>query len=274
MEPADYFAALALVPNWRTATFSDMEMKPEGRGFHFSGHAAVFDEEAELGVIPGIGRVTESVARGAFRKVLQHDANIPFTLEHDENRVLATTRSKRLKLQEDTKGLAVAADLPDTSLARDLHALVEADVVTGMSFGFVTGSPDNHRVERRSNGTHRTLLGFKELLDVTATWNPTYRGAEAQFRSMTMQYVDSPESLQQILMGAYPQPREQGNDDGTAGTGEEETPADDQGAPDGADEPGVGEDEEPGVEEQRVLSLAARRRRLQFYDLTYGGPQS
>jgi HK97 family phage prohead protease len=63
--------------------------------------------------------------------VLQHDANIPFTLEHDENRVLATTRSKRLKLAEDTKGLAVEADLPDTTLARDLHALVEADVVDG-----------------------------------------------------------------------------------------------------------------------------------------------
>jgi HK97 family phage prohead protease len=152
VEPAAFFEALALVPNWRTATFNDMEMKPQKSGFRFSGHAAVFDEEAELGDIPGVGRVTESVARGAFRKVLQRDANIPFTLEHDENRVLATTRSKRLKLAEDTKGLAVEADLPDTTLSRDLHALVEADVVEGMSFGFVTGYPQNHRIERRSNG--------------------------------------------------------------------------------------------------------------------------
>jgi phage head maturation protease len=115
VNPEQFFDALALVPNWRTATFDDMEMKPQKSGFRFRGHAAVFDEEAELGVIPGIGRVTESVQRGAFRKVLQQDANIPFTLEHDETRVFATTRSKRLKLAEDTKGLAVDADLPDTA---------------------------------------------------------------------------------------------------------------------------------------------------------------
>jgi HK97 family phage prohead protease len=268
VDPAEFFDALALVPNWRTATFNDMEMKPQKSGFHFSGHAAVFDEEAELGVIPGVGRVTESVQRGAFRKVLQQDANIPFTLEHDETRVFATTRSKRLKLAEDTKGLAVDADLPDTSLARDLFALVESDVVNGMSFGFVAGQ--NFKVEQRSDGRHRTLVGFKKLLDVTATWNPTYRSAEAQFRSLTMQYVDSPESLQQLLMGAYPQLQEQGID--TAGTHEEETPADIATPPDGA-EAGVVEGELSGVVEQRTasLSVAARRRRLSLYLLTHGG---
>lgn len=266
MDPAAYFDALALVPNWRTATFNDMEMKPQGRGFHFAGHAAVFDEEAELGDIPGIGRVTESVARGAFRKVLQFDANIPFTLEHDENRVLATTRSKRLKLNEDTKGLAVEADLPDTSLARDLQALVEANVVTGMSFGFVTGSPDNHRVERRSTGRHRTLLGFKSLLDVCATWNPTYRGAEAQFRSLTTQYLDSPESLQQLLLGAYPQLSEQGN--GLTGVGDENETGD--GLPDGAELEPV-EGDASGVADPQFRSVAARKRALSLYLLTHGG---
>lgn len=270
MDPASYFDALALVPNWRTATFNDMEMKPQGGGFRFQGHAAVFDEEAELGNIPGIGRVTESVARGAFRKVLQHDANVPFTLEHDENRVLATTRSKRLKLAEDTKGLAVEADLPDTSLARDLHALVQADVVTGMSFGFVTGPPENHRVEKRSTGRHRTLLGFKKLLDVCATWNPTYRGAEAQFRSLTMQYVDSPESLQQLLLGAYPQLWEQGNElegIGTDGTVTSQEPSD------GTDSQLV-EGVESGVTVPQFRSVAARKRALSLYLLTHGGPDN
>src|SRR5205807_5944358 len=141
----------------------------------------VFDEEAVIDEIPGIGRLTESVQRGAFRKVLQQPANIPFTLEHDPKMVYATTRSKRLKLSEDTKGLAVDADLPDTSMSRDLFAMVEADVVSGMSFGFVTGPRSNHQVEQRTNGCHRRLLGFKKLLDVCATWDPTYPSAEAQF---------------------------------------------------------------------------------------------
>jgi HK97 family phage prohead protease len=266
VNPEQYFEALALVPNWRTATFDDMEMKPQKSGFRFRGHAAVFGEEAELGFIPRIGRVTESVQRGAFRKVLQQDANIPFTLEHDETRVFATTRSKRLKLAEDTKGLAVDADLPDTSLARDLHALVESDVIRGMSFGFVAGPRENFKVEQRSDGRHRLLVGFKKLLDVTATWNPTYRGAEAQFRSMTMTYADSPESLQQLLMGAYPQLQEQGNDlDGN----EDEAPDNDVPALDGEQEHEV-ESDGSGVVEQRTRSVAARRRALSLYLIEHG----
>jgi HK97 family phage prohead protease len=268
VKPEQYFDALALLPNYRTATVQDLEITRQDKGFRFRGHAAVFDEEALIDEIPGIGRVTESIARGAFDRVLQSDANIPFTLEHDPTKVYATTRSGLLKLAPDAKGLDVDANLPPTTMAKDLHELVNAGVINGMSFGFVAGK-GNQTVERRSDGRHRTLLGFKKLLDVTATWDPTYRSAEAQFRSLTMQYVDSPESLQQLLMGAYPQLGEQG--DGIEVTGEE-TQADDQGAPDGVAEPGDGEDEEPGVEEQRnALSLAARRRRLSFYDLTHGG---
>lgn len=267
MDPERFFEALAAVPNFRSATFNDLEMTTQGSGFRFRGHAAVFDEEALLDEIPGIGRLTESIQRGAFRKVLQRDDNIPFTLEHDEKRVFATTRSGRLRLSEDAKGLAVDADLPDTSLARDLHALVESDVIRGMSFGFVVGDPRNQKVERRSGGQHRILTGFKKLLDVCATWNPTYRSAEAQFRSLTMQYADSPESLQQILMGAYPQLQAQG-DDKPDGTDEEPPPADDTETPDGEPQDD-GERDVVGAAEHR--SVAARRRALSFYILNTGG---
>src|SRR4051812_26023947 len=136
-----FFDALAVVPNLRTATFDDLEMTRKKEGFRFTGHAAVYDEEAVIDEIPGVGVVSESVARGAFPPILrtieQNGVNIPFTLEHDEAKVLATTRSKRLRLSDDNRGLAVEADLPPTSLSRDLYALVDAGVVTGMSYGFV-----------------------------------------------------------------------------------------------------------------------------------------
>lgn len=265
MDAARFFDALAMVPNFRTAAMTDMEMKPQKSGFRFRGHAAVFDEEAVIDTIPGVGVVTESVARGAFRKVLQQPANIPFTLEHDPTRVYATTKSGRLKLAEDVKGLSVDADLPDTSLARDLYALTEADVVKGMSFGFVVGSRANQEIEARSNGRHRRLLGFTKLLDVCATWDPTYPSAEAQFRSMTMQYVGDTDSLQQLLMGAYPQLQAEGDEpDGT------EEPAADDGpdVPDGEQQPDV-VTPEAGAAEQR--SVAARRRALEVFLLTTGG---
>jgi HK97 family phage prohead protease len=269
MESDAFFDALAAVPNFRSAAFTDLEMKPQKKGFKFRGHAAVFDEEAVIDEIPGLGVLTESVQRGAFRKVLQQPANIPFTLEHDPKMVYATTKSGRLKLAEDTKGLAVDADLPDTSLARDLQALVEADVVTGMSFGFVTGPRTNHRIETRSNGRHRVLTGFKKLLDVCATWDPTYPSAEAQFRSQAMLYVNSPEDWQHLLMGAYPQLQEQGQP--AEGTDEEATPADEPETPDGEPADG-GEGDESRVVEQR--SIAARKRALSLYLINTGEIES
>jgi HK97 family phage prohead protease len=265
MESDAFFDALAAVPNFRTAAFTDLEMKPQSKGFKFRGHAAVFDEEAVIDEIPGLGVLTESVQRGAFRKVLQQNANIPFTLEHDPKMVYATTKSGRLHLAEDTKGLAVDADLPDTSLSRDLQALVEADIVTGMSFGFVTGTRDNHRIEQRSNGRHRILTGFKKLLDVCATWDPTYPSAEAQFRSQAMLYVNSPNDWQQLLMGAYPQLQDSGRSD--EGTDEDATPADEPDAPDG-DEPAVVEGDDSRVAEHR--SVAARKRALSLYLINAG----
>ena len=259
----EFWAGLALVPNLRAAHLNDMEMVETESGFRYRGHAAVFDEVATLSELPGIGLATEEIKRGAFRKVLQQPTNIPLTLEHDPTRVLATTRSGRLKLAEDAKGLAVDADLPDTSLARDLKALVDADVVKGMSFGFVTGpeSTGNWTVSRRSGGVHRTITGFKRLLDVCATWDPTYVSATAQFRSLAVKYADSPELLQQILLGATAQ-----LEDGAEL--EEEAEAPEGEAPAGELEH-AGEETATGVAEHR--SVAARKRALSFIVLTTGG---
>lgn len=253
-----FWEGLAAVPNLRSAQFTDVEMVEEGKGFRYRGHAAVFDEVATLTEIPGIGTATEEIKRGAFRKVLAQPRNIPLTLEHDRDKVLATTGSRTLRLSEDAKGLAVDATLPDTSLARDLKALVDADVVKGMSFGFVAGpqSTGNWTVERRSNGIHRVLSGFKRLLDVCATWDPTYPSATAQFRSLAVQYADDPALLQQILLGAHPAQLEDGAEEEEAATTGSEL------EPDSA---------ATGAAEHRNRSVAARRRALSLIVLETGG---
>jgi HK97 family phage prohead protease len=262
MDADAFFDALAAVPNFRTAAFSDLEMVPRGKGFRFQGHAAVFDEPALIDTIPGIGKLTEEVRSGSFRTVLALGANVPLTLEHDPKVVYATTRSGRLKLTEDTKGLAVDANLPDTSAVRDLKANVDADIVRGMSFGFVAGA-GNQQIERRPSGRHRILTGFKKLLDVCATWDPTYPSAEAQFRSMTMTLADSAESVQQLLMGAYPQLQAQGTEE--EGTEETDPPADEP-PPDG-EPPDDGTSDDAGAAEQRSVTAAQRRLQLLIYEL-------
>lgn len=274
MNPEQFFDALALVPNFRSARFNDLEITDGRDGFlHFEGHAAVFDEVAEL-EIPNLGVVTESVQRGAFRKVLKDGGNVPLTIEHDPTRVLATTGSGLLRLEEDTKGLRVEADVPDTTMARDLQSMVKNKVINGMSFGFVSGPRANFKVERRNGTMHRTLLGFKKILDVCTTWDPAYRSAEAQFRSMTMQYADSAESLQQLLMGAYPQLGERADE--PVDTEEETEETVDTESVDERTEDEV-EREEDRVDDdtpqQRSLSLAAARNRVLLVGIDLKGTE-
>lgn len=81
---------------------------------------------------------TERVARGALTRTLKAKNDIRMYVNHDDRLVLASTRSKTLRLEDREDGLFVEADLPDTSYARDLRAVMEKRVVNTMSFGFST----------------------------------------------------------------------------------------------------------------------------------------
>lgn len=257
MELGDtYFDSLAEVPNLRSAQFTDVEMLETEKGYKFDGVAA------PTGVVAEFDDFTEEYERGSFRRFLSSCRdNIPFLHEHHPRDLLATTRSGRLRLSEDGRGLRAKADVVKTDLSERIKALVDSGDITGMSIGMIVGK-DNSRIERRGLKPHRTIQNFKRILDVCTTFDPAYAATEAQFRSLTVQYADSPKSLQQLLMGAYPQLQDRADD--TAGTHEEGAPADpvlDQG-------PGGKGDESRAAEHR---SVAARKRALSFYLLTHGG---
>ena len=99
---------------------------------------------------------------------------------------MATTRAKTLRLAADTKGLHFEMDLPQHHPhVRMLEEQVECGEVVGASFGFKAG-PGNSRIEFRGNRPHRTLSGFKQILDVSPTWEPAYAQTEGtiEIRSM------------------------------------------------------------------------------------------
>jgi HK97 family phage prohead protease len=240
------------VPNQRRAELTDAEVIQNKDGFVFDGFAAVFDTPAEI-FTPEHGQFIEEVRRGAFRKVIASGANVPFVLEHDLTQLLGTTKSGRVRLTEEQRGLRVQANLADTSRARDLKALVESGDVTGMSYGFVAGR-GNAEWSVRSNKAYRTLKGFQRLLDVCTTWDPAYAATEAQFRSLAMASPQDADSLQQLIAGVYPQLDEQGNEEA-----ETQVP--------------VGDEDEQRDSGAAVATprLAARRRRLQLLTLTLEG---
>jgi Escherichia/Staphylococcus phage prohead protease len=251
--PEARVAALDEQREIRSATFQPVDVADDGS--RFEGYAAVFDEEAEIEV-PGVGVVTESVQRGAFRKALAAGGNVPMLYHHlDTHPPLATTAGGTLSLEEDSKGLRVKAEIAKGYIGDAVRELVKRGDIPGMSWGFVAGK-GNSKVERRAGGNlHRTLLGFKKILDVSPTWDPTYRGTEAQFRSRTFGLAFSPEEMQQLLIGGHPQVEAEGipPDDGQEETAETRSL------------------ERDGGSGATGRSVAARRRALQFLVLETGG---
>lgn len=254
MDPAAFFDALADVPNFRSSALADIEIKDGGNVYLFDGYSTPYNDPVDL------GDFTEEVRTGAFDEVLASGANVPMLHEHNPRELLATTKSGRLKLDTDGRGLRVRAKLVKTDLSSRIKALADSGDITGMSTGWVVGSPKNHRFELRAGGKpHRTILNFKQLLDVSTTWNPAYPTTEAQFRSKAMQYANSPDDWQRLLLGAYPQLAEPGQNGG------------DRDREDGGELRSTEQTDEDApsrvADEQR---LAAAKRRMQFALLLTG----
>ena len=120
------------------------ELRAKGR--RLEGYAALFGVEARIGE-----GFTETIAPGAFAASLASGRDVLALVDHDATRLLARTRSRTLRLSEDTRGLAFDLDLPDTQAGRDVLALAERDDLGGMSFGFMAQDElrDGNRRELR-----------------------------------------------------------------------------------------------------------------------------
>lgn len=120
--------------NGRTVEFraidGRLELRAGGDGMQFTGYAAVFNSDSEP--LPFI----EQIAPGAFKRSLSSGREIRMFNNHNTDQVLATTRNGSLTLSEDNRGLLVQAQLPDTTLGRDLSTLIADGTVHSMSFGF------------------------------------------------------------------------------------------------------------------------------------------
>src|SRR5262245_18776256 len=243
----DALEELALVKNYRSLPFEITDLEEAKTTVRFVGHAAVYDEETQFD-IPGIGTVHEVIDRGAFRKVLGGRPQVPMLYNHDPNAILADTGNGTLKLKEDTRGLLAQAvmDKTDPDVQR-VVSKINSGLVRGMSFGFVAG-PENQKIEHRGGNILRRLSGFRKLLDVGPVVGPAYSGTDVALRSAMLEFADSSEPLQQVLMGAYPQ-LEDGANGELAGVSAET------------------EEREP----RATPRVAARARELELFLLEHGG---
>ena len=150
-------------------------------GNKLGGYAAVFDQ------VTDIGYYLERLAPAAFRSAMAApDLNVVGLFNHDPNMVLARTPNT-LRLSTDAHGLEFDLDIPDTTIGRDVRAMVDAGLITGCSFGFVAGEQDWSTQNGKDLRTHTSVA---RLLDVSVVTYPAYGGTHVSLRSKPTQAVD------------------------------------------------------------------------------------
>jgi HK97 family phage prohead protease len=138
-----------------------------------AGYAALFNSETDIG-----GYFREVIAPGAFSGA--KDSDVRALVDHNSGRVIGRTTAGTLRLSEDTKGLAVEIDLPDTTDGRDLAVSMERGDITGMSFGFrVT----KEQWDESTSPPLRTIMAV-DLFEVSAVAFPAYEDTQVALRSL------------------------------------------------------------------------------------------
>ena len=164
----------------RTFTVDDIEVREAESGMQFEGYAAVFNSASEP--LPFV----ETIAPGAFQRTLRSRNNVFLLVNHDPARPLASTRSKTMTLEEDSRGLLVKATLPNTTDGRDLATLMGAGgnprVIDSMSFGFSVPRGGDSWSE---DGSQRTLQQVR-LHETSIVTFPAYTATSASVRSLDM----------------------------------------------------------------------------------------
>ena len=158
----------------RAIGFEQAEVRfNEGDKRTLEGYASVFDTPTDL------GNFQEVIEAGAFTRAL---------VEHDPARIIGRTKNNTLELREDQKGLFTRIELPDTSIGRDLAALVERGDIDAMSFGFTVRSDRWERTE----GRNVRYIEDVDLYDISAVSFPAYADTTVALRSMP---EDKPDDL-------------------------------------------------------------------------------
>ena len=94
------------------------------------GYAVVFNQITDL------GWCKEIIDRNAFNGADMKDCVLKYNHE-DSFLILARTRNKSLELTIDDHGLKIRAKLIDTTQNKDIYKMIQARLLTKMSFAFV-----------------------------------------------------------------------------------------------------------------------------------------
>lgn len=138
------------------------------------GYAAVFDKMSE-----DLGGFREKISKGAFVETIK-SADVRALWNHDPNYPLGRNGAGTLRLSEDSKGLLIEIDPPETTYANDLMISMRRGDVSQMSFGFFVRDEEWGKVDGENVRTLRKV----ELFDVSPVTFPAYPDTSVAVRSL------------------------------------------------------------------------------------------
>ena len=154
-------------------------------GNTLSGIAHVFGQRTLVG-----GRYIE-FKPGAFSKALKN-ADVRAFWNHDTTLLLGRQGAGTVRVEAKPDGLHYAIDLPDTTYAADLKALVARGDLTEMSFGIMPGAVTMGKAEDgRPVQIHTSV---ESLFDISPVSMPAFGGTSIQLHSQR-----SPMNLSETL---------------------------------------------------------------------------
>lgn len=126
-------------------------------------------------------RFVERIEPGTFQRALDKGNDIHFLAEHDNAKLLASTKNGSLTLREDDKGLFMEARISPTSWGKDYHQLIKDGLLTNMSFGMQVAG---QKWEKRGDGVYERSINDLTLAEVSVVRNPAYVQSSIQARSI------------------------------------------------------------------------------------------
>jgi uncharacterized protein len=154
---------MAKIETRTNTTEFELREAENGTGMTFTGYAAVFNSPSEP--LP----FTERIAPGAFKRSLEARNDIKMLWNHESGSILGSTRAGTLRLEEDSHGLRVTAELPDTQTGRDTAYLLKRGDVQAMSFGFSVPRDGDEWVS-----ANERVLKSVRLFEVSVVGSPAY----------------------------------------------------------------------------------------------------
>lgn len=159
----------------RQVELRDLAANTDNDSMKLSGHAAVYDSPTVLWEYNGV-KYKEVIARGAFDNTDMKDCCLKYNHSNDIP-ILARYRGGSLILSLDDIGLKWDANLFDTSVARDVYALVKGGGLDKCSFAFTVEE------EEYDSSTHtRTIKKIGKLFDVSIVDIPAYDDTDVSAR--------------------------------------------------------------------------------------------